>query len=86
MDGVKDHALFLFDPEGNIISWNKGAERLKGYPAQEIIGRNSALCFTPEDVPGRTAAAAGMAAERGTIQGRMLDRAARMGPSSGPRY
>lgn len=50
VEGVKDYALFLLDPAGNIVTWNKGAERLKGYRAEEIIGRSSALCFVPEDV------------------------------------
>ncbi len=50
IDGVKDYAIYLLDCEGNIISWNAGAERLKGYSAQEIIGQNYCRFFTPEDI------------------------------------
>ena len=40
VESVRDYAIFLLDPEGNIASWNIGAERLKGYRAEEIIGRH----------------------------------------------
>ncbi|MGD0102455.1 MAG: PAS domain S-box protein [Rhodopila sp.] len=43
-------ALYLLDPNGNVESWNAGAERIKGYTAAEIIGRNFMIFFTPEDV------------------------------------
>ena len=46
---VKDYAIIMLDPEGNILSWNEGAERLKGYRADEIIGKNYEIFFTPED-------------------------------------
>ena len=46
LDGVEDHAIFMIDPQGTIVSWNAGAERLKGYAADEIIGRNFS-CFFP---------------------------------------
>ena len=46
LDGVEDHAIFMIDPQGVIISWNAGAERLKGYTADEIIGRHFS-CFFP---------------------------------------
>jgi PAS domain S-box-containing protein len=45
---VKDYAIILLDPSGNVISWNEGAERIKGYKAEEIIGR-SFTTFYPED-------------------------------------
>lgn len=45
---VKDYAIVLLDPNGNVISWNEGAERIKGYRAEEIIGR-SFTTFYPED-------------------------------------
>ncbi|HEY3707465.1 MAG TPA: PAS domain S-box protein [Terracidiphilus sp.] len=40
VEGVRDYAIFLLDPVGNVASWNPGAERIKGYTAQEIIGTN----------------------------------------------
>jgi PAS domain S-box-containing protein len=55
-------ALYLLDPDGNIETWNASAGRIKGYTEAEIIGRNFALFFTPEDVasaePARVLAAA----------------------------
>ena len=39
LDGIQDYAIFMMDPLGRIVSWNAGAERIKGYKAEEIIGR-----------------------------------------------
>ena len=50
VDGVKDYAIFLLDPAGHISSWNQGAERIKGYKAEEIIGRHLSTFYQPEDV------------------------------------
>jgi PAS domain S-box-containing protein len=49
---VSDYAIFLLDPAGHVISWNSGAERLKGYKAEEIIGRHFSI-FYPEDETDR---------------------------------
>ncbi len=48
--GVKDYAIVMLDPEGNVVDWNEGAERIKGYSPQEIIGKHFALFYTSEDV------------------------------------
>jgi PAS domain S-box-containing protein len=48
-DQVRDYALFMLTPEGNVASWDKGAQRIKGYSADEIIGRHFSEFFTPED-------------------------------------
>src|SRR6185436_13989108 len=40
VDSVQDYAIFMLDPQGRVLTWNKGAERLKGYAAHEIIGRS----------------------------------------------
>ncbi len=48
VDGVQDYAIFMLDPEGRIASWNAGAERIKGYLAEEIIGRHFSVFYTPE--------------------------------------
>ena len=50
VDSVKDYAIFMLDPSGHVKSWNQGAEAIKGYKANEIVGRHFA-CFYPfEDV------------------------------------
>ncbi|WP_108462953.1 hybrid sensor histidine kinase/response regulator [Devosia naphthalenivorans] len=43
--GVTDYALYMLDPEGNVISWNAGAERIKGYAEAEIIGQNFSVFY-----------------------------------------
>jgi PAS domain S-box-containing protein len=50
VDSVADYAIYMLDPTGNVLSWNRGAERLKGYAADEILGRNVSVFFLPEDV------------------------------------
>lgn len=48
VQGVKDYAIFALDPGGNIISWNEGARRLKGYEEPDVIGKNLEIFYTPE--------------------------------------
>jgi PAS domain S-box-containing protein len=48
LDGIQDYAIYMLDPRGNIVSWNGGAERIKGYSSDQIIGRNFS-CFFPRD-------------------------------------
>jgi PAS domain S-box-containing protein len=50
VQGVKDYAIFMLDPSGHIASWNEGAQRAKGYTAQEIIGRHFSTFYPVEDV------------------------------------
>jgi PAS domain S-box-containing protein len=50
LDGIQDYAIFMMDPLGRVISWNSGAERIKGYTAAEIIGQGFARFFSSEDV------------------------------------
>lgn len=47
---VKDYAIFMLDINGNILSWNSGAQRIKGYSANEIIGKHFSTFYTPEDL------------------------------------
>ena len=49
-ENVKDYAIFLLDPKGTIVSWNKGAEYIKGYEAEEIIGKHFSCFYPVEDV------------------------------------
>jgi PAS domain S-box-containing protein len=46
---IQDYAILLLDKEGNIQNWNSGAEKIKGYKAAEIIGKNFSIFYTPED-------------------------------------
>jgi PAS domain S-box-containing protein len=46
---VKDYAIFMLDPQGRITTWNSGAERIKGYRAEEIIGEHFSRFYTQED-------------------------------------
>ncbi|WP_103349161.1 PAS domain S-box protein [Amycolatopsis sp. CA-128772] len=50
VQGVLDYAIFMLDPEGHVMSWNAGAERIKGYAADEIIGRHFSVFYPAEDV------------------------------------
>src|ERR1700730_17739095 len=50
LDEVEDYAIFMLDPQGMVVSWNAGAERIKGYRADEIIGRNFSCFFPSEDI------------------------------------
>ena len=50
VEAVKDYGLFMLDPAGHVTSWNPGAEKSKGYKAEEIIGRHVSCFYTPEDV------------------------------------
>jgi PAS domain S-box-containing protein len=49
INSITDYAIYMLDTEGRITTWNPGAQRFKGYSADEIIGRNFSTFFTPED-------------------------------------
>ncbi|HET9415777.1 MAG TPA: PAS domain S-box protein, partial [Pseudolabrys sp.] len=49
IDAVVDYAICMLDPDGRVVSWNSGAERLKGYTADDIVGRPFSEFYTPED-------------------------------------
>lgn len=53
IDEIQDYAILLLDKEGNIQNWNTGAEKIKGYTAEEIIGKNFSIFYTPEDRASR---------------------------------
>jgi PAS domain S-box-containing protein len=50
VQGIKDYAILMLDPEGRVASWNAGAERIKGYRAEEIIGQHFSRFYTSEDL------------------------------------
>jgi PAS domain S-box-containing protein len=47
--GIKDYAILMLDPEGNVASWNIGAKRINGYDAGEILGKHFSCFYTEED-------------------------------------
>jgi PAS domain S-box-containing protein len=50
VEGVKDYAIFMLDPEGRVVSWNQGAQNIKGYSADEIIGEHFSKFYLKEDI------------------------------------
>jgi PAS domain S-box-containing protein len=50
VDSVEEYAIYLLDPNGNVITWNTGAEKIKGYSTEEIIGKNFASFYTADEV------------------------------------
>ncbi|MBV8880715.1 MAG: PAS domain S-box protein [Planctomycetaceae bacterium] len=70
VDGIRDYAVYMLSPEGMITSWNAGAERVKGYHADEVIGKHVSLFYTPDDVQAkRPELELRLAAERGRFNG-----------------
>ncbi|HYO78853.1 MAG TPA: PAS domain S-box protein, partial [Thermoanaerobaculia bacterium] len=66
---VRDYSIFMLDVEGNIATWNTGAERIKGYAPSEIIGRHFSTFYPPEAVRnGRPARALRLAREQGSFE------------------
>ncbi len=53
VEGVKDYAIFMLDTGGHIVSWNTGAERIKGYQAEEIIGQHFSCFYPKKDVENK---------------------------------
>ena len=69
VQSVVDYAIYMLDPSGRVVSWNAGAERIKGYRADEVIGRHFSLFFTPQDcVDGRPDYLLNQALEQGVAQ------------------
>jgi PAS domain S-box-containing protein len=50
VEGVQDYAIFMLDPDGIITLWNSGAERIKGYTSEEIVGKPLASLYPPEEL------------------------------------
>jgi hypothetical protein len=53
VETVEEYAIYMLDPIGTVVSWNSGAEKIKGYSAEEIIGKNYACFYTAEDVAAK---------------------------------
>ncbi len=50
VDSVEEYAIYMLDPNGTVVTWNTGAQKIKGYMPEEIIGKNFACFYTAEDV------------------------------------
>ncbi|WP_075214076.1 hybrid sensor histidine kinase/response regulator [Mongoliimonas terrestris] len=50
VQGVSDYAIYMVDPQGTVVSWNQGAERIKGYRTEEILGRHFSLFYAEPDL------------------------------------
>lgn len=69
VENVKDYAIFMLDPNGYILSWNQGAERIKGYKAEEVIGKHISVFYTDEEIKnGEPAYNLKMAKEKGRYE------------------
>lgn len=69
VQSVADYAIYVLSPEGHVTSWNLGAERIKGYTEQEIIGKHFSQFYTPEDrEAGEPARALQSALENGKFE------------------
>jgi PAS domain S-box-containing protein len=70
VQGVKEYAIFMLDPDGCVSTWNTGAERIKGYSADEIIGVHYSRFFPPEDLAdGKPARELATAIREGEVEG-----------------
>jgi two-component system, chemotaxis family, CheB/CheR fusion protein len=66
VEGVKDYAIYGLDPQGYVVSWNSGAERIKGYARAEIIGKHFSIFYPPEEIAeGKPAKDLEIAASKG---------------------
>ena len=84
VQGVTDYAIYMLDPEGRVTNWNAGAERIKGYTPDEIIGEHFSRFYTPEDFDaGVPKTALETARKTGPLRGRGLARCARTARASG---
>ena len=69
VESVMDYAIFLIGPDGRILTWNLGAQRIKGYTADEIVGQHFSVFYTSEDrEAGRPTMLLGLAAENGRVE------------------
>ncbi|WP_027820735.1 PAS domain-containing sensor histidine kinase [Paraburkholderia bannensis] len=69
IDAVHDYAIFMLEPTGCVASWNQGAQRIKGYTPDEIVGQHFSLFYTAEDIAdGRPARLLDAAMRRGRVE------------------
>jgi len=69
LNGISEYAIFMIDPQGMVMSWNAGAERIKGYAENEIIGQHFSRFFPPDEVErGRPEEILHLAATKGRFE------------------
>jgi PAS domain S-box-containing protein len=69
VDAVKDYAIIMLGPDGRVASWNPGAQRIKGYRGEEIIGRHFSCFYTDEDIErGKPERELSIAAAQGRLE------------------
>ncbi len=69
VESAQDYAIFALDPSGVVLSWNKGAQRIKGYTAAEIIGKHFSVFYPPEDLArGKTVMELEVASSEGRFE------------------
>ncbi len=69
IEAVRDYAIFMLDPKGRVVTWNQGAERIKGYAASEIIGQHFSKFYPEEDLlAGKPAAELEIAIRDGRVE------------------
>lgn len=69
VENIVDHAIFMLDPAGTVISWNSGAQQIKGYRAEEVIGQHFSIFYTDADRQRRLPAEAlALAQENGRVE------------------
>ena len=69
VESVEDYAIFLLGPDGRVLTWNRGAERIKGYTAEQIVGQHFSAFYTPEERDaGRPKLVLQMATEHGRFE------------------
>ncbi|HEY8963420.1 MAG TPA: PAS domain S-box protein, partial [Alphaproteobacteria bacterium] len=69
VESISDYAIYMLDPEGRVINWNAGAQRFKGYTADEIIGQNFSSFYSKEEqAAGIPARNLGRAADQGRFE------------------
>lgn len=75
VQSVTDYAIYMLGPDGRLTNWNPGAQRIKGYRAEEVIGQHFSMFYTPED---RAAGEPQRALETATREGRFENKAWRL--------
>ena len=85
VQGVEDYAIYMLSPDGTVANWNAGAERTKGYAADEIVGQNFSCFYTRKTGPRACRKPDWRGPATGQVRRRGLARA-RTAPCSGPAW